>query len=437
MAPSTIGIIFLLIFLVMIFIGVPVCASMMIAGCVGCMFLLPRPSAAMSILSDSFVKTFTGYTMSVAPMFMLMGEIASESGIGTNLFSSCKTIFGRVRGGLACAVQVACAVFGAICGSAPATEALMSRIAYPEMKRHGYSDEISTGCIGAAASLASLIPPSLVLITFGVAAEESIGQLFMGGIMVGIILTILFIITIQIWCAINPKHGPGGEKTTIKEKLIAIRKGSIIEIVVVFGLSMVGMFAGWFTPTEAGAIGVVLMLLVVIFTKRFSFKMLLSAMEHTIVMSGMLYCLMAAAQVFGRLFTLARIADILKSFVLSLSVPGPVLVLVLGVIFLLLGCFIDTLPVMLVTMPIFLPILRTYGYSGIWYGVFNVLVAGLGAITPPVGMGCYIISGITGAPLQKVFKGSIPFVIPFMAMILIMAIVPQTATWLPDLIYHR
>ncbi len=435
MTATTIGIMALVAFLIMIMMGVPVCASMMLAGVVGCMLILPKPTAALTFLSSAFVNTFTSYTISVAPMFMLMGEIASESGIGSNLFRSCKVIFGRIPGALASAVQVACAVFGAICGSAPATAALMSRVAYPEMKKANYKDEISTACIGAGASLATLIPPSLVLITFGVAAEESIGQLFMGGILVGVILTILFVITVQIWCAIDPKCAPGGAPTSMKEKLHAVREGCFIEIVAVFGISMAGMFAGWFTPTEAGAVGVFLMLIVTIVTRRFSFKMLLKALEHTIVMSGMLYCLMTGAQVFGKLFTLARVADLLQGFVMGLHIPGFLVVMVIGTIFLIVGCFMETLPVVLVTLPIFLPILESYGYSGIWYGVFNVLVAGLGAITPPVGMSCYIVSGITGAPLEKAFKGAFPFVIPFMVMILIMAIFPETVTWLPSLLF--
>lgn len=435
MTSTTIGLLALIVFLFLILVGVPVAASMMLCGCLGCMFLLPKPEAALTFLSTSLVETFTSYTISVAPMFMLMGEIASESGIGSNLFSACKIIFGRVRGALASAVQVACAVFGAICGSAPATAALMSRVAYPEMKKANYKDEISTASIGSGAALATLIPPSLVLITFGVAAEESIGQLFIGGILVGIILTVLFIITIQVWCMIDPNVAPGGARTSLKEKLTAVKNGCIIEIIAVFGVSMAGMFAGFFTPTEAGAVGVFLMLLVTVFTKRFSFKMLLHAMEHTLVMSGMLYCLMVGAKVFGKLFTLAKVAPLLNGVVSSLALPGWLVVMVIGVIFLIVGCFMETLPVVLVTLPVFLPILRSYGYSGIWYGVFNVLVAGLGAITPPVGMSCYIVSGITGAPLQKTFKGSIPFVIPFMVMILIMAIWPQTVTWLPSLVF--
>ena len=432
MSSLAIGVLALAAFLVMILCGVPVCASMMLAGVGGCCLLLPQPGSALKFMSTAFVNTFSSYTISVAPMFMLMGEIASESGIGSNLFKACKTIFGRVNGGLASAVQVACAVFGAICGSAPATCALMSRVAYPEMKQANYKDEISTGCIGAAAALATLIPPSLVLITFGVAAEESIGKLFMGGIFVGIVLTVLFIITIQIWCAIDPSVAPGGEKTSFREKMKAFAEGSFIEIIIVFGVSMFGMFNGWFTPTEAGAIGCVLMTIVTIITRRFSFKMMANALKHTLTMSGMLYCLMTGAAVFGKLFTLARVADVLKGFMLSIHFPGVLVVMLIAVIFLVIGCFMETLPVVLVTLPVFLPILKAYGYSPIWYGAFNVLVAGLGAITPPVGMSCYIVSGITGAPLEKTFKGSIPFIIPYMMMILIMAIFPQVVTWLPD-----
>ena len=427
-----IAIITMCVFLSMLLLGVPICVSMLFCGVVGCFFFFPTPVSALAFLSSTFVDKFTSYTISVAPMFMLMGEIASESGIGKNLFGAFQKILGRVPGGLACAVEGACTIFGAICGSAPATTALMSRAAYPEMKRHGYSDDISTGCISAGSSLAVLIPPSLILISYGVAAEVSIGKLFLGGIFVGLILMILFVAIILIWCSVKPGIAPSGERTTTKEKLKAIKDGSIIDVLAIFGFSMTGMFAGWFTATEAGAIGSILMLIDTIITKRFSLKMLTNALKNSLVMSGMIYCMITGATVLGKLFTLAQVPTMLGNFVTSLNMPGFVVVAVITLIFLVLGCFVDVMSIVLIVTPLFLPVLGTFGYDGIWFGVYCVVVSSLGAITPPVGTACYLCSGICDVEVQKTFKGALPFVLAFLIMVIVMAVFPQVVSYLPN-----
>jgi len=423
------------LFIILIFLGAPIYICMMGCGVIGCAVVLKDFVVASTFLSDAFINTFTSYTISVAPMFILMGEIASESGIGANLFRSCKTVFGRVPGGLASAVQAACAVFGAICGSAVATTGLMSRVAIPEMKRNDYSDELATGAVGAGATLSTLIPPSMPLITYGAAIQASIGQLFMGGIFVGITLTLVFIFTIQLWCALKPAAGPKGDRTTMLAKLKALRDGNIIEVILVFGISFAGMFTGWFTPTEAGVVGIVLMLLVVIVNRRFSWKMLNKALSNSLQMAGMMYCLLAGTNVFGKFFTLTGMSGMIANWVTSMNLSGFGFVMILTVILLICGCFTDAMAVVLVTAPLFLPVLRSFGYNEIWYGVYAVMVTGLGAITPPVGMGCYVISGITKIPLQTCFKGSAPFIISFLIMAILMAVFPGLAMWLPNMLY--
>lgn len=433
MATATlVSILMLALFFVLIFIGVPIYVCMMSCGLIGSAIIMHNFAGALTFLSDAFVSTFTGYTFAVAPMFIFMGEIASESGIGTNLFNAFKIILGRIPGALASAVQVACAIFGAICGSAVATSGLMRRVACPEMKRANYSDELSAGAVGGGATLSTLIPPSMPLITYGAATQTSIGQLFFGGIFTGIVLMLLFIAVVQIWCVIQPSAGPRGAKTTAKEKLKALKEGNIIEVVVVFGFSMAGMFTGWFTPTEAGAIGAVLMLLVVIINRRFSFKMLGKAVLNSLMMGGMMYCLLAGTAVFGKLFTLAQLSTTIGHAVAALHLNGFTLVMVLTIIFAIAGCFMDAMAAVLITAPLFLPVLNAFGYSSVWYGCYAVMITGLGAITPPVGMGCYIITGITGIPLQKCFKGAAPFIIAFLVMAILMAVFPEIAMWLPN-----
>lgn len=432
---SALAAIMLAVFIILIFLDVPIYICMMACGVAGCAIVLKDFNSASSFLSNAFIDTFTSYTISVAPMFMLMGEIASESGIGGNMFTSCKKMFGRIPGSLASAAQVACALFGAVCGSAVATSGLMSRVAIPEMQKNGYKDELAAGTIGSGASLSTLIPPSLPLITYGASIQCSIGQLFMGGIFVGVTLMLLFIITIQIWCAVDKNAAPKGEKYSIKEKLIALRQGNIIEVIVVFGLSFVGMFTGWFTPTEAGVIGTLLMLVVVIVNKRFSFKMLAKATLNALMLGGMMYCLLAGTNVFGKFFTLTGVSTLVGNWVTSMNLSGFGFVMILTVIFLICGCFMDAMAVVLVTAPLFLPILRSFGYSEIWYGCYAVMVTGLGAITPPVGMGAYVISGITDIKLETCFKGCWPFILAFAAMAILMAVFPGIAMWLPSMLY--
>ncbi len=430
-----IGIIILVVFMILIFHGVPVTISMMVCGVVGSMFLLRTPMSAITLLSDSVFGSFTNYITCVAPMFILMGELATESGVGKDLFDCFQKLIGHRKGGLASACQVVSGIFGAICGSTAATGAMMSRIAYPQMKRFKYSDRLSTGCIASGACLASLIPPSLHLITYGIAAEASIGKLLLGGILTGAVLMVLFVITIRIWCIIDPDIAPNKEaKAELKEKFIAIRKGGFIEIILVFGLAMGGMFLGWFTPTEAGAVGFAGMLIVAAAFKRLKPSVLKKSFVNTMVVAGMIYAMMAGAHCFGKFFTLSRIPNALGTLVDSLQVPSVVVIVILSLIYLILGCFIDGVPLILITTPIFLPVVEAIGYDAIWFGLYLVVIVGMGSVTPPVGVSCYIVSGTCDVQLQKVFKGSVPFVLAYLGMAVLLALIPGIATFIPNLL---
>ena len=215
----------------------------------------------------------------------------------------------------------------------------------------------------------------------------------------------------------------------------ALKDGYVIEVVLVFAASFIGMFTGWFTPTEAGVVGIVLMLIVVIAHRRFSIKMLGNAILNSLMLAGMMYCLLAGTNVFGKFFTLSGLSTKIGNWVTAMNLSGFAFVMILTVIFAILGCFMDAMAGVLVTAPLFLPILAGFGYSPIWYGCYAVMVTGLGAITPPVGMGCYVTSGITGIPLEKCFKGCVPFIIPYIIVAILMAIFPGIAMWLSNMLY--
>jgi tripartite ATP-independent transporter DctM subunit len=407
---------------------------MIVTGTVGCMFLLSKPLSALTFLTDDILNTFMAYVTSVAPMFMLMGDIAAESGLGTDLFATISKLSGGRRGVLASASQVVCTIFGAICGSGAATASMMSRVAYPEMKRYRYRDSLSTGAISSGASLATLIPPSLPLITYGLIASQSIGKLFMAGILTGLLLMVLFIVTIQIWAVFDPNSAPPAAKATRREKLDSLKNGSLLQISGLFVVAMGGLFAGWFTPTEAGVVGVAGMTLLTILSKRFSFGMLTRAINNTLVMSVVIYMLLAGSEVFNKFFTLSRIPIALGKKVTDLSFSPLVIILIITVIYFLLGTAIEVLPIMLLTTPIFLPIITNLGYDPIWFGVYMVVIMGLGAISPPVGMSCFVTSVVTDVPISVVFKGSIPFMGAFLLCAVLMAIFPGITAYIPNLL---
>ena len=435
MNSITIGIIGLIAFLVLLFLGMRVGFAMLAVGVFGSMFLVRNPMSALSILSDSWLSNFSSYTSAVAPMFMLMGELASESELGNDLFAAAQTLTRHRRGGLASAVQVVCALFGAICGAAAATASMMGRVAYPQMKKYGYRDDLSTASIACGASLSIMIPPSMPLIAYGIATEESIGQLFMAGILVGVVLMLLFILTIRIWATLDKTIAPAEDKATFEERWQAIRHGGLIELLLVFALSMGGLFAGWFTPTEAGAVGVGGMALVCVIFKRWSFKAYRQAAINTCVMTGMIYVLLAGSTAYGKFFALSRIPTKLGLWVAGLNVSPFVIIMAITLLYPILGCFIDALPLMLLTIPIFYPIVTDLGYSGLWFGAFIIVVISMGSATPPVGMSCYIVSGVCKeVPLQTIFKGVWPFIIAFLVMCVLLAVFPQIATWLPSML---
>jgi len=434
MSTVTIGVIGLAAFLVLVFLGVPVTISMITAAVGGAMFLLRTPASAFDMLSNSVFQSFSGYTASVAPMFILMGELATTTGIGNDLFDCFQTLTGHRKAGLAKASTVVCALFGAICGSTSATSGMMSRIAYPQMKRYQYHDGLSTGTIASAACLATLIPPSLHLITYGVAAETSIGQLLIGGCCVGVFLMLLFLLTIEIWTRVNPRIAPEKQlPATFMEKWKAVRHGGLIEVLLVFGLSIGGMFAGWFTPTEAGSVGFAGMLVVSLIFKRFTWSALYKAFTRTLTTTGMIYCILASGKVLGNMFTYSRIPTALANYVLSLNVDRVVIILLLTAIYFVLGCLIDGVAIILLTTPVFLPVVMELGYSPVWFGCYIVVICGLGNVTPPVGNACFIVSGTTGVDLATTFKGAVPFWAAYILCALILALVPGIATWLPGL----
>jgi len=435
MSPIIIGILGLILFLIIIFTGMPVSFSMLFTGFWG-LCILRSPTAAFDIISKDVFTNFSSYTFTVVPMFVFMGFVAYRSGIGQGLFKLSHKLIGHYRGGLALAAQLACALFGAICGSLAASVATIGTIAFPEMKRYNYADSLSASSIAAGASIGSLIPPSVLFIIYGIATEQSIGQLFLAGVLPGVLLTSLNMLTIALLCKFNPTLAPVSPKTPFHEAISEIRNG-LVEILIVFIISLGGLFIGWFTPTEAGAVGSLSLLFITLLEKKLDWKNLKLAILDTTKLSAMIFLLVAGATVFGRFFALTRIPFELGSIVTQFHLAPGIVMAIIILLYLILGCFIDALALILLTIPIFYPlVVKTFGYDPIWFGVIILLCAVMGSITPPVGLNIYVMKSVApSVKLETMFKGVWPFVGALIVCIALIIIFPGIATILPRLVY--
>lgn len=435
MSGVLIGLIGTILVIVLMFLRVPVAFSMLTVALLGISLMTSFPAALQAVGSDLYIQ-FSSYTMAVIPLFGFMGYLASFSGIGTKLFNLGDKQVGHIKGGLCMAVQIACAIFGAICGSNTATVATIGSVAYPEMKRLGYDDSLSTASIASGASLALLIPPSVTFIVYGIATEVSIGKLFISGIVPGILLMLLFMAVGYINVARHPELAPVKEKATRKERLAALTNGGVLEVLIVFFISIGGIFFGWFTASEAGAVGAAGMLLVCLFTKKLTKDVLKKALLESAKLTATVFLLVASATVFSRFFSLSRIPAFLGMFVASLHVNKWLIFGIILFIYLLLGMFIDALAMILLTIPVFYPVVvNTLGYDPIWFGVLIVMVLSMASITPPIGLNVFVMQGVSkDVPIFTIYKGVWGYVAAIVIACILLIAFPGIATYLPSLV---
>ncbi len=431
MDPTTVGLIGLAILVIALFSRMPVGFVMALVGFLGFSYLVSLEGGLRLFAKDIFV-IFGTYSLTVIPLFILMGQIAFHAGISRRLYDSAYTFVGHFPGGLAMATIGACAGFAAICGSTNAAAATMATVALPEMKRYKYSMELATGSVAAGGSLGILIPPSVIFIVYGIMTQQSIGKLFAAGILPGILLSILFILTIYIRVRIKPVLGPPGPKTSLREKLQSL--SGVIEMLLIFGLVMGGLFKGFFTPTEAGAAGAFITLMLAVGRRHISWEKFLKAIWESVRISCMVLVIVAGATVFGHFLAVTRIPYILADWVAGLPLPPWAIMGLIISIYLIGGCFMDSLAMILLTIPIFYPVAVNLGYDPIWFGVIIVLITEMGVITPPVGVNVYVVSGVAkDVPLEVIFKGVLPLLGALIVCNIILIIFPQIALFLPSL----
>jgi tripartite ATP-independent transporter DctM subunit len=434
MNPIQIGIVGVVLLIALLFTKFPVAFCMALVGLVGFGYLV-SPEAALNIIIKDFYTVFSSYDLTVVPLFVFMGQILFYSGISRKLYDAAFAWLGHFKGGLAMATVGACACFSAICGSTNATAATMASVALPEMKRLNYRDELATGTVAAGGSLGILIPPSTIFIVYGIMTEQSIGKLFMAGILPGILLSILFILSIYIWVSVRPEIAPTLEKRSLKERMRSL--SGLVEVLVLFVLVMGGLFIGIFTPTEAGAVGALGGVVIPLVSGNLKWRGFLDALYSSTRTTSMILMIVAGATVFGHFLAVSTIPRTLSGWVVDLPIPAWGIMLVIMFFFLIGGCFMDALGMILLTIPIFYPVAVAIGYDPIWFGVVIVLVTELGVITPPVGINVYVVSGIArDVPLEVIFKGAVPFVLSLVVYLMVMLLFPQIALFLPSFVAY-
>jgi C4-dicarboxylate transporter DctM subunit len=430
MSPVITGIVGIVVLLIMFVLRLPVAFAMALVGFAGFAYL-STTGAALGILARDVFEQLSSYPLSVIPMFILMGSFAYASGISRRLYDTAYTWVGQLRGGLTIATVLACASFGAICGSSTATAATMGKIALPEMKRYKYADTLATGTVAAAGSLGILIPPSTVLIVFGLLTEESIGKLFIAGVLPGILLSLFFAAVVFLICLRNPALGPPGAPTSWRKKLRATT--GIIETLVLFALAIGGLFLGWFSPTKAGAIGAAGALIIGLARRELSWRGFWEATKDGLRTSCMVLFILAGATIFGHFMAISRIPFVLADWLETLPLPTMGIVGIIAFMFFIGGFFMDAMALIVLLIPIILPVLIDFNIDLIWFGVLVVLLGEMGVITPPVGVNVFVIKGIApDVPLESIFKGIWPFLAALVICLLILMAFPQIATFLPS-----
>jgi C4-dicarboxylate transporter, DctM subunit len=437
MSSTLVGVIGILLMLVIFLTRMSVAYVMALVGFLGFSYLISL-EGGLNLLARNIYGPFASYDLTTIPLFILMGQIAFNSGISKRLYQTAYKFLGSVRGGLAMATVSSCTAFGAVCGSSPATASIMTTVGMPEMRRYNYTDDLAAGSVASGGGLGMIMPPSVVLIIYGVLTEQSIGALFVAGIIPAILLTVLFIACIYITCTLNPEKGPAGEKYTLSEKIKSLT--GLVDTLIVFVISIGGLFFGFFSPTESAAIGAAGVLVVSLIRKQITWAGFLKSLYETLSTSCMVLFLIAGAVVFSKFLAVTRIPFDIASWVGGLSFPSFVIIGIIIFIYFLGGCFMDSLGLIMLTIPIFFPVVISLGYDPIWFGIIIVLVAEMGVITPPVGLNVYVVYGVSKTvvgevKLETIFKGIVPFLLAVVVGIIILIMFPQIILFLPNLMY--
>ncbi|ATW24067.1 TRAP transporter large permease [Candidatus Formimonas warabiya] len=427
MDQITIAIIGLIVLFAIMLLKMPISFSMFIVGFLG-LVVVASPRAAYNVLTADLWTQFSSYTMSVIPLYILMGEIVYRTGVTDSLFQAAYKWVGQFRGGMASTVILASAGFSAVCGSNAATSAAMGTMALPELKKYKYDDVLSTGTIAAGGTLGILIPPSTVLLVIALQTEQSVRELLVASVIPGVILTVLFLGTVFYLCTRNPEMGPAGPQTSLKEKLSSLT--GVIPTLFLFAFVIGGLFLGWFTPTESGAFGAFGSLVIAAVMGKLNLKNLGEALNSTIKSSCMVITLMISAMVFSRFLAITMLPNAVVEWTNSLQV-APVLILsTILIIFVIGGALMDALGFLIIAIPIFYPTIISLGYDPLWFSILLCIVTSAGAITPPVGVTVFVTKGFAPeTPIMSIFKGACYYLVAYLIIVVLLTAFPQIVTF--------
>lgn len=408
MSGSIIGFICIIGMLGMIAIRMPIALAMATTGFIGFGWIVAF-EPAMSILDSGPFETLSNYSFSPIPMFILMGVFASKAKMSQELFEGARTLFGSWRGGMALAAVTSCGIFSAISGSSLATAASMSRVALPEMEKNGYAKSLASGTLAAGGTLGIMIPPSIALLLYALITEQSVGEMFIAGVIPGLLGLALYCVTIAIVVSLFPHLARPGKKTTLMEKIIGLK--GLAPFTGVFALIIGGIYTGFFTPTEAASVGAAGTFFIALF-RGMKFQQFKEAVEETLFMSAMIFFMIIGAEIFGYFLSVSRISFSLVELVDSMQLTPYMVLFCVLLLFIVLGCVMDSIAMLLLTVPVVYPLIQSAGFDPVWFGIVAVITVELGLITPPVGMNVFVIKSVApDIPLKDIFRGVFPFVL--------------------------
>jgi len=434
MSDVAVGVWGIILLLALFLTGLEMAYCMILVGFLGFTCLMSF-SAASSLVVKDFFDNFTTYSYTVIPLFIVMGEFASNSNIAKRLYLGAHKWFGHIPGGLAMTTVVGATAFKAMCGSSLATVGTFSNLAMPEMDRYGYKKELSAGTIASVSTLGMILPPCTVLIIYGLQVEQSIGRLFLAGIVPALFISFLFMAVIAVWVSLKPEIAPRAGKSTWKERLSVIPDALIVFII--FSIVIGGMITGFFSPTESGTIGTVAIFLLALVRREINSDMIIRSLKGALKTSIMTLMLIAGSAIFGHFLAITEIPMIAAKWAGSLAIPGALIMCLIVVIYLVGGSIMDDLAFMVLATPIFFPTALELGYDPIWFGILICVTLMIGGLIPPVAIYVFILGNITGIPFKTIYKGVVPFLSALVLALVILFVFPQIALWLPDLMMGK
>ncbi len=431
MSPALIGGLGMAVLLILIALRVPIAIAMAAVGIVGGALINGWTSLAFILGSQPFATVFP-YTLSVIPLFVMMGVFAAHAGLSRSLYQAIYSLIGHWRGGLALATLGACAIFGAICGSSLATAATMARVAVPEMRRHGYDDRLSAGTLAAGGTLGILIPPSIIMVIYALLTEQSIGKMFLAGFLPGTVATVCYMAAAYLVARIRPGAGPAGERATWRQRAATIK--GVGPVLILFIVVMGGMYTGVFSPTEGAAVGSFGAFLLTLLMRRLTWRVFIDSLKETASTTAMIFMIFIGTSILQYFIETSTLPRMLNDAIVASGLSRYMVLIVILAIYVILGCFLDSLSMLLITLPLFFPLVKSMGFDPIWFGILVVCVVEIGLITPPVGMNLFVISAVVpGMPLKTVISGVTPFIFADLVRLAVLVAFPAISLWLPSL----